>query len=312
MTMVVTGANGFVGRAVLHRLSEMDAGTVRVAVRRREAAQGLLPGADVYAVGDLSGDTEWRNALTGVDTVIHLAARVHLLHDDAADQVAAYTRVNVDATRRLAQQAADNGVRRVVFLSTLKVHGEEGHFRESDMSDPFDPYARSKWAAELELQRIARETGLEVTVIRPPLVHGPGARGNLRTLIRAIDRGIPLPLGSVDNRRSLVGVDNLADLIVRCVSNPAAAGETFLVSDGADVSTPELIRGLASAMRRPVRLVHVPPAILLNAARMVGKGAAARRLLGSLTVDIAKARTMLGWTPPVSVTEGFRRAVGSA
>lgn len=312
MTIVVTGANGFVGRAVLRRLSETDAGTVRVAVRRREAAQGLAGADEMHVVGDLSGDTVWHDALTGVDAVIHLAARVHLLRDDAADPVAAYTRVNVDATRRLAQQATEHGVRRLVFLSTLKVHGEEGHFRESDTPDPFDPYARSKWAAELELHRIAREAGLEVTVIRTPLVHGPGARGNLRTLIRAIDRGIPLPLGSVDNRRSLVGVDNLADLIVRCVAHPAAAGEAFLVSDGADVSTPELIRGLASAMRRPARLVHLPPGILLNAARIVGKGAAARRVLGSLTVDIAKASTMLGWTPPVSLAEGFRRAVGSA
>lgn len=303
MKLVLTGGRGFVGTAVTRRLAEKP-GIALIA-----AGGHRLPAA-ADGANDMPG---WRAVLAQADAVLHLAARAHILRDDAADPLAAYRAVNTAATLHLATQAAAAGVRRFVFVSTVKVHGESTRpgqpFTESMAPAPDDPYALSKWEAEQGLAAIAAATGMEVVIVRPPLVYGPGVKANFAALMRAVQRGWPLPLGALDNRRSLVALDNLVDLLLLCLTHPAAAGQTFLVSDGRDLSTTELLRGLGQAMNRPARLLPVPPALLQAGARLLGRGAAAQRLCGNLQVDITKARTLLGWTPPVSVDEGLRRAV---
>jgi nucleoside-diphosphate-sugar epimerase len=315
--LLVTGATGFVGGALIARLLEspVNGRTVRAAVR--SAGRALPLPVDSVAVGDHDAKTKWSAALADVDCVIHLAARAHVLRDTASDPLSAYRTSNVDSTLNLARQAAERGVRRFVYMSSIKVNGErttdDRPFTESDAPIPdspeSDPYARSKHEAERGLRAIAAETGMAVVIIRPPLVYGPGVKANFAALIRAVARGVPLPLASVQNRRSLIGVDNLVDVIITCGDHPAAANEVFLVSDGEDLSTPDLIRRLAQAMGRPARLFPVPVGLLRVAAKSLGKSAAVDRLLGSLRVDSSKASRLLGWTPPVSVDEGLRRAV---
>lgn len=306
---MITGASGFVGRALVKRLLDDARCEVRIAIRRR-SYEGDMHRVDVTHIPDISTSTHWRSALAGVDVVVHLAARVHAKHDDA-DTIAEYRRINTDGTCHLARQAAAAGVKRLVFLSTVKIHGEGGShaYKEDDPPHPEDAYAVSKYEAEKGLREIAAQDRLDIVIIRPPLVYGPGVKANFRTLMRAIESGVPLPLGAVDNRRSFVALDNLTDFIATCMTHPAAVNETFLVSDGEDLSTPELIRRLARAMGRPARLVSVPPTLLLTAAAMTGRRAPARRLLASLQVDISKARHRLNWTPVVTVEEGLRAAV---
>ena len=306
---VVTGATGFVGAHLIPALR--GAGwTVRAAVR---SAGGSLPAAvEPVVVGDLTDAPDLREALAGVDAVIHLAGRAHVMRETAADVEGAFRRANVEATRHLAERAAAAGVRRFVFLSSVKVNGErtgDRPFTEADAPAPEDAYGRSKWRAEQALHAIAAATGLEVAVIRPPLVYGPGVRANFLRLLRLVERGVPLPLGSVCNRRSLVGVWNLCDLIVACAALPAAAGETFLVSDQQDLSTPALIRAIATAMGRPARLVPFPVAALRLAARLAGQGDAVERLVGSLLVDATRATRVLVWKPATTVEEGLRQTV---
>lgn len=301
--ILLTGGSGFVGRAMVHALQHR--GTVL-----RQASRTPAPGAVFIAAID--GATDWSQALSGVGTVLHLAARAHLLHDDAADPLTAYRAVNTAGCLRLARQVAAAGVRRFVFVSTAKVHGESTSpgrpFTEAMAPAPHDPYALSKWEAEQGLAAIAERTGMEVVIVRPPLVYGPGAKANFAALLRAVARGCPLPLAAIDNRRSLVGLDNLVDFLLLCLEHPAAANQTFLVSDGEDLSTPDLVHRLSRAMDRPARLWPVPPAVLQAGAALLGRRAAAERLCGSLQIDIAKARTLLNWSPPVSVDEGLRRA----
>lgn len=307
MTILVTGATGFVGGALVARLRRVRRHTARVAVRQR----GAFPqDVDSSVVGDLTPETDWRSALDGVDAVVHLAARVHVMRETSASPLEAFRRVNVDASVHLAQQAVAAGCRRFVFVSSVKVNGEVGHFRESDPPAPEDAYGTSKHEAEMGLRAVAAETGLDVTIVRPPLVYGPGVGANFAALIRAVRRGIPLPFGAVRNKRSLVAVDNLTDLLLTCAEHPRAANETFLVSDGRDLSTPELVIALARAMGRTPRLVAVPPGMLRFAAVATGKGDLARRLLDSLQVDITKAVRLLDWKPPISVEDGLLRAIG--
>ncbi len=263
-------------------------------------------------VGDLAPEADWREAVSDVDAVVHLAARVHVMRNVVADPLAEFRRANVEGTENLARQAAAAGVRRFVFLSSVKVNGESGTYSESDSAAPKDAYGISKHEAELSLARIAAEAGMAVVVIRPPLVYGPGVKANFRALIRAVERGVPLPFGAIDNRRSLVGLDNLVDFIVTCLQHPSAANETFLVSDDEDLSTGDLIRRLARAMGRPARLIPVPAALLLFLAGLLNRRDVAQRVIGSLQVNISKARTVLGWTPPVSVDEGLRRAAAAS
>lgn len=301
----MTGANGFVGQALVPRLA--DDGHHVIALTRRHAATPLR--AAEVVIGDLETLDDWAGSLAGAHAVVHLAARVHVMHDPESDPLAAFRRTNVEATLRLAREAASRGIRRVVFLSSVKVNGESGRFDEEDVAAPEDPYGVSKLEAEQGLRVIAASTGLEVVIVRPPLIYGPGVRANFAALMQAVRRGIPLPLGAVDNRRSLVALDNLVDFIATCLTHPAAANETFLVSDGEDLSTSELIRRLAAAMGRKPRLVPIPGALLYLAARLIGRQGEARRLLSSLQVDIGKARRLLGWAPPLSVDEALRRAV---
>jgi nucleoside-diphosphate-sugar epimerase len=306
--LLVTGGSGFIGTALIARLVSDRTHSVRMATRNKDA---FVRGTEGVVAGDVSSLTNWRELLAGVNTVVHLAARVHVQGDRAAASLNSYREVNTAGTLHLAREAALAGAKRFVFLSTVKIHGERGSFRESDPPAPQDHYAISKHEAEVGLRSIAAETGLEVVIIRTPLVYGPGVKANFLALMRAVSRGIPLPFGSVRNLRSLIALDNLVDVILVSAEHPAAARETFLVSDGEDVSTPALIRRLATAMGRRARLLNVPPTLLLAAATAVGRRDDAQRLLGSLQVDSTKVRTLLGWTPPLSVDEGLRRAVGA-
>ena len=244
---------------------------------------------------------------------MHLAARVHVMNDKNPDPLAEFRRVNVEATANLARQAAAAGVKRFVFLSSVKVNGEFTEagqpFTADDAPAPEDPYGVSKHEAEELLRQIAAETGMEVVIIRPPLVYGPGVKANFQSMMRWLARGVPLPLAAVtENRRSLVALDNLVDLIVTCLNHPAAANQTFLVSDGEDISTAELLNRMGAAMGKPARLFYLPPTLLKLGASVLKRPGIYQRLCGSLQLDIAKTRQLLGWTPPVSVDEGLRRA----
>jgi nucleoside-diphosphate-sugar epimerase len=290
LSMLITGGTGFVGKALVKRLSALP---VRLATRADSAG--------------------WEKVLVGINTVVHLAARVHVMQDTEADPLTSFRAVNVDGTLNLACQAAAAGVNRFVFISSVKVNGEftpsGSAFTEADAPNPQDAYSQSKHEAEQGLRQLSVDTGMEVVIIRPPLVYGPGVKANFAALMRAVQRGWPLPLGAVHNQRSLVALDNLVDLIITCITHPQAANQTFLVSDGQDLSTTELVRGMAQAAGVPARLLPVPVWALQAGASLLGKGDAVQRLCGNLQVDTSKARSLLGWVPPVSVEEGLRRAM---
>ena len=310
MKVLVTGASGFIGRAVISALRERNF-VVRAGSRLPGSAGVAAPGVEWVKIGELGPDTDWSHALDGVGSVIHLAARTHLMNDPASDPLAAYRSINSGGTEGLARAAAAAGVKRFIFLSTAKVHGENSvttPFRESDEPQPIDPYAISKWEAEQALARVSRATGLEYVVLRPPLVYGPGVGANFLRLLRLAKYGLPLPFASINNRRSLVFVDNLANAVVTVLLSPVAAQGTFLVSDGEDISTPTLISRLTTAMGRPSRLFHLSPPLLRLLFSVIGQGAAADRLMQSLQVDSTRLQT-LGWRPTVSMDEGFRRTV---
>ena len=263
-------------------------------------------------MGGLSAETDWTVALRSVDQVVHLAARVHVMNDKSTDPLAEFRQVNGEGTANLARQAAAAGVRRFVYLSSIKVNGEftqEGRpFTADGAPVPEDPYGVSKHEAEQLLKQIAVETGMEVVIIRPPLVYGPGVKANFASMMRWLARGVPLPLDAVtQNHRSLVALDNLVDLIVTCLDHPAAANQTLLVSDGEDLSTADLLRRLGIALGHPARLFYVPPSMLKLGSQVANKPGIYQRLCGSLQLDIAKTRVLLDWTPPVSVDEGLRR-----
>jgi len=301
-TVLVTGANGFIGQA----LCEVLAASGRAV---RKAVRIAVPGlSDAVAVGDIGPDTDWRAVLHGMHSVVHLAARTHVLRENAADPLAEFRRINVGGTERLARSAAAQGVRRFVFLSSVKVNGESTTARsltEDDAPRPEDAYGTSKLEAEQALSRIAAETGIEMVVLRPPLVYGPGVKGNFLRLMRLVARGTPLPLGTVNNRRSFIYTGNLAGAIVKALDAPQAAGRTYFVSDGEDVSTPDLVRGLARALGVKPRLLSLPLAALGLAATLAGKRAEFARLTGSLQVDGSRIRRELDWEPRYSLTQGL-------
>jgi nucleoside-diphosphate-sugar epimerase len=302
--VLVTGASGFVGSALCRALRALGTGVIE-AVRQ-------APGPGQVGVGDLGPDTDWRAALAGCDSVVHLAARVHVMADPDSDPLQAYRTVNVDGTIHLARQAVAAGVRRFVFVSSVKVNGEATTgrpFRADDVPAPVDPYGQSKCEAEAGLRALAAETGIEVVIVRPPLVYGPGVKANFLNLIRLVRRGLPLPLGSIANRRSMVALDNLVDLLMVCTTHPQAPGHTFMVSDGHDLSIADLIRMIANALGTPPRLVPVPAVLLMGGARLFGKGAVADRLMGSLQVDLDQTRSTLQWSPIVAPQAAINQTV---
>ena len=306
--ILLTGASGFVGRAVLASVRQRR--SIRVAMRQPETAD--FPDDVGVVEASLSPHQDWIRALSGVSAVIHCAARVHVMNEEAADPLAEFRRVNVDGTLRLARQAMEAGVRRFVFVSSIKVNGEHsqpGHpFAADQIPAPGDPYSISKCEAEAGLRALSEETGMEVVVIRPPLVYGPRVKANFLAMMLWLQRGVPLPLGGVtENRRSLVFLDNLVDLIITCLDHPAAAHQTFLVSDDEDLSTAALLRRMAAALGRPARLIPVPVGLITLGAKLIGRPGIAQRLCGSLQVDIGKTKALLGWKPPISVDEGLRR-----
>ncbi len=308
--VVVTGANGFVGSALCRRLHSsglLVRGAVRDRAKLSQHGDPESKGLEWVVLHDQSPEGETRHALQQVSAVVHLAARVHVMADNAVDPLREFRRVNTDWTERLALSAALQGVRRFVYLSSIKVNGESNArpFTEQDLPNPQDPYGISKWEAEQALARVSSQTGLEIVVIRSPLVYGPGVGGNVLQLLHIIRRGIPLPLASVHNHRSLIYLGNLVDALACCVKDVRAAGQTYLVSDGADLSTPELIRRFAKALELPARLWPVPLSVLRWIGSVAGKQAMIDRLLGSLQVDSSKIGNELDWCPPYSVYQGF-------
>ncbi len=302
---LITGATGFVGQALVTALGDRP---LKRALRRARAE----PLSTDVIVGDIGPGTDWRDALKGVDRVVHLAARTHVLDEQDADPLMRYREINVLGTSRLAEQAAAAGVRRFIFLSSIKVNGEataDHPFTENDVPDPIDAYGISKCEAEVSLRAIAAKTGMETVILRPPLVYGPGVKGNFLRLLKLIESGIPLPIGSIKNRRSLIGVTNLADAIVACIDSPAAADQTYLVSDGEDLSTPELVARLARAMGKPPRLLPCSAALLDFGAALFGKRAEMLRLTGSLQVDNSRIRRELDWRPRCSLDQGLNATV---
>jgi nucleoside-diphosphate-sugar epimerase len=304
--VVVTGASGFVGRELVSCLTGRGH-AVRPVYRRAPPARL----SNAVVLGDIGPDTDWQSALAGAGCIVHLAARVHVMDDRAADPLASFRRVNRDGTLRLAREAVAQGVRRFVYVSSIKVNGETTQpgvpFTAEDEPAPMDPYGISKHEAEQALRRLAEETGMEVVIVRPPLVYGPGVKANFLSLMRWLHRGVPLPLGAIDNRRSLLALDNLVDLLVACIDRPAAANQVFLAADGEDLSTTDLLRRLGIALGRPARLLPVPAWMLQHGAALLGKGAVVQRLCDSLQVDIGKTRRLLGWEPPVTVDEALRK-----
>ncbi|MDX2163488.1 MAG: NAD-dependent epimerase/dehydratase family protein [bacterium] len=299
--VLVTGASGFIGRHTIAALLAQGH-TVRAALRQPAA----IPGVETAAIGNIDGATDWSAALAGMDAVIHLAARVHVLNETEAEPITAFRAVNTIGTLHLAREARAAGVRRFVFVSTIGVNGTETPvnrpFTEFSPPMPESPYAISKWEAEQGLRAMER---LETVIVRPPLVYGQGAPGNFDTLARIVRRGVPLPFGATTNRRSLIAAHNLADFLARAVEHPRAAGETFLISDGDDVSTAQLLRRVAAASNQ--RLTLIP--VLSGAARfglaLIGRGKIASQLYGSLVIDSRKARDLLQWSPPVPMAHAL-------
>lgn len=311
--VLVTGANGFIGKELIRVLAN-NGYSVRATVRRAESA---LPSGDTltwFVTNDLANQENF-SMLNGVDAVVQLAGRAHVLKETATDPLAVFRMVNTAGTLNLARQAAAVGVRRFVFISSIGVNGaftRAGEcFTEQSPPAPHNPYAISKWEAEQGLLEISRETGIEVVILRPPLIYGPGVKANFLQLLKWVESGWPLPLGGIQNRRSFLFLGNFVDAIRLCIEHPAAAGQTFLVDDGEPVSTPELIRAVAYAMGRSARLLAVPGGVLGLAGALLGKRAAVARLTGSLFVDSSAIRLRLAWTPPYTMRQGLDATVAA-
>lgn len=306
MTVLVTGSDGFAGMPVCKELLRRGY-SVRGA---RRMARPVTEGVQPVVIGQIDAGTDWRVALNGVDTVVHLAARVHVMRDTAQDPLAAFRQVNVWGTKQLAQSAAAADVRHFIFVSSIKVNGEQTNdtpFSEADTPNPASPYAVSKYEAEQVLREVEAETHMAVTILRPPLMYGPGVKANFLGLMKFVDRGIPLPLGAVRNKRSLLGIGNFADLICHCVEHPGARHETFLISDGEDLATPQLIHRIASALGRRSRTIFVYPPILCVLGKIARNHAFISRLLESLEIDSAKVRRVLDWRAPYTIDDELER-----
>lgn len=305
--ILLTGSSGFVGRRILQTLIEHDR-DVRILTRTKYAGR-----VDSLVIPENWHIANFSQTLSGIAVVVHAAARVHVMSEKVTNSLDEYRRVNVEATLHLAQQAAETGVRRFVFLSSAKVNGEttlsQRAFRPDDVPAPQDAYGVSKMEAEQGLRQISANTEMEVVIIRPPLIYGPAVKANFASMMHWVRRGLPLPLGNINNnQRSFVGLDNLVDLVITCLQHPSAANQTFMVSDGEDLSTAELLRRLGIALGRPAKLVNIPPFFLKTAAMLANKSGVYGRLSGSFALDITKTTSLLGWSPPVTVNEGLIRA----
>lgn len=311
-TVLITGSTGFVGAALVKQLASLMTCQVRALVRSKgvvfaESVTPVYVGSDYLTSGNVP--------LTGVDVLIHCAARVHVMSDASSDPLSEYRKINVDGTLNLAKQAAQSGVKRFIFISSIKVNGEETQvgtpFTAEDIPAPSDPYGVSKMEAEQQLMSLGKEIGMEIVVIRPVLVYGPGVKANFRSMMNWLNKGWPLPLGAIRNQRSFVALENLIDLIITCIEHPGAANQVFLASDGYDMSTTQLLKQLGEALGRPARLIPVPVSILVRAASLLGRRSAAQRLCGSLQVDIRKSRDLLGWSPPSTVENALRKTASN-
>jgi len=305
---LITGGKGFIGEHLSQRLSR-NKYDFRITTRRKLSADERF---DAVQVDDITRSTEWSSILDEVVGVVHLAARAHILKETSENPKAAFYQSNTDGTLRLAEEAVKSGVRRFIYVSSIGVNGRltyDTPFKESDIPNPHNDYAASKLAAENGLKDIASASGLELVIVRPPLVYGPGVKANFLRLLRIIDKGYPLPLASVKNQRSLVAAENLVDFLNCCMRHPNAAGETFLVTDGEDLSTQDLVRKLAKHMGRSAIMIPCPPSVLHFGGYLFGREAAVDGLVGSLQVDISKSKNLLGWEPPISVEEGIQRTV---
>lgn len=306
-TILVTGANGFIGGHLCAALEAAGYG-VKKAVRDAEA---LLPAHNVCVIGEMSGETDWSDALRGVDGVVHLAARVHVLYESVTDPISEFRHTNIDATVQLARQAAAMGVKRFVFISTIGVHGNYSTkpLKEEDRPSPSNAYSASKQEAERLLMAVARETNLEVVIIRPPLVYGPGVKANFMRLMQAVDQRKPLPFGAVANARDFISVTNMCSLIITCLEHPAAVNQIFLAADGQAIATPDLIRKLAALLGKPTRLIPVPVWLLFLGAMLLRKERFYHSICSSLRIDSRKARNLLNWQPPQSLDDGLKQTV---
>lgn len=304
MRILLTGASGFIGRALYAELNHEVNQIIRITRKKSFENSEVI-------VGDFENFKEWDGLLKNIDVIIHLAGRAHIFDDKSKDQLEKFRKINVDATINLAKSASRMGVKRLIFMSSIGVNGKETHstpFSIEDAPMPCSPYALSKYEAELALQNIANISNLELVIIRPPLVYGPNAPGNFQKLVHWLSKGVPLPLGSItDNLRSFVGVDNLIDLIIKCIDNPLAANKTFLISDGEDFSTTNLLYKISHAFGKNPNLFSMSPRIIYILANLLGKQDVAQRLLGSLQIDIQYTCNTLNWKPPLSVEEGFKK-----
>lgn len=306
MKLLLTGGSGFLGSRV-YEVAKTQGLELRSVVRKP-----MLDDSAVI-VAEINSQTNWSGAFEGIDCVVHCAARVHQMNESATDTLEAYREVNTLGTLNLARQAAQAGVKRFIFISSIKVNGEfslSGRpFQPDLVYVPDDPYGLSKYEAEVQLRELAKETGLEVVIIRPPLVYGPGVKANFLSMMHWVKKGIPLPLGAIHNSRSLVYIDNLVDLILTCCKHPKAAGETFLASDGKDVSTTQLLKAVALSMHKRAYLLPIPMSIIDFSSKLIGKPQISQRLCGSLEVDISHTRKILDWDPPVTFEQGMNRTV---
>jgi len=309
--ILITGATGFVGRGLFENLKFKKNFLAHLTTRTNQ--EKISEGAKTFNIGEIDSNTNWKDALDGVSCIVHCAARAHMMEKNQTDSLNAYRRINVDGTRNLAKQAAGIGIKRFIFLSSIKVNGEETtaskSFKYDDIPQPKDSYGISKWEAEQALLEISKKTGLEIVIIRVPLIYGVRVKGNFLRLLDLVYKQMPLPFFNINNSRSFIGLDNLVDLIIHCIDHPKATGKTFLVSDGEDISTPDLIIKLSKIMGRSTRLFSFPISIFKLISYLIGKTPEVNRLIGSLRVNSSHTRKILEWNPPFSLDEGLEKTV---